>query len=645
MNVLRMSAALSGLAIRRQIWLLAGLSIVALASLEAFDWMDGGGFSHVSGRLATVALVSAAILFLCWRLELGIMRPLARIEEAAGRWSGGDFAFRATTGGAGEMSLLVGRLNAMAIELERMCEDQATIADALRASEVRLQVALESGAVAIWDTDLRTGECWLSDAWAAMRGAEPGPTRMTIPQLTAITHPDDLDEIVRASRDVIVGLRSFYLREHRVRDVSGGWRWILSRGRVTARDPNGRATRMSGTNVDITDRKLGEQALRRAEERYRNFIALSGEAIFRLALRDPVAVGESEERLVNAVLDGAVLAESNVAHARLYGFETEQATVGLPMERFGGREVSRRLIDAFVRNGLRLDHAEWSEGAGESERWFRGSLLGTVSEGRLVDIWGTRAEVTAAKRQERELVTAKAALEERVAERTRELLDANRELEAFAYTVSHDLRAPLRFMGGCARLIEGALDEGSPERARELLRGIDDGANRMLRLIEGLLEFSRLGRHPIERREIDLRALVHEVVGELAPGDCELSVGELPAVSADPMLARQVIANLISNAAKYSAPRERPRIEVGSETQEGEAVIYVRDNGVGFSMRHASRLFEAFQRLHPESQFPGVGVGLAIVKRIVERHGGRVWAEAKAGEGATFRFTLGAASA
>jgi len=243
-----------------------------------------------------------------------------------------------------------------------------------------------------------------------------------------------------------------------------------------------------------------------------------------------------------------------------------------------------------------------------------------------------------------EIQAMKANLEVRVAERTAELETANRELEAFSYSVSHDLRAPLRAVDGFSQaLIEDFAPVLPPDGQRQL-GVIRASAQRMGNLIDDLLMFSRLGRQPINPNTIETAALVRSVLAELKPlypGRTEgVEVGSLPATEGDSALLRQVWVNLISNALKYSGKREGAKVEIGYFERDGERVFFVRDNGTGFDMRYVGKLFGVFQRLHSNEEFEGTGVGLAIVQRVVTRHGGRIWAEGAVNQGATFFFTL-----
>ncbi|HZQ74698.1 MAG TPA: MASE4 domain-containing protein [Burkholderiales bacterium] len=231
---------------------------------------------------------------------------------------------------------------------------------------------------------------------------------------------------------------------------------------------------------------------------------------------------------------------------------------------------------------------------------------------------------------------------QRVQEKTAELAAANKELDAFTYSVSHDLRAPLRHIGGYAQMLQEDCAAMLGDAGRRHLQVIGDSVKKMGALIEDLLEMSRLGRQPLAKQTVDIAALVRQVLAECAAQgrSVEVVVGELPEALADAALIRQVWVNLVSNAFKYSSKRADARVEIGARRDGPDLVYFVRDNGAGFDMKYADRLFGVFQRLHRAEDFPGTGVGLAIAQRIVARHGGRIWAESEPGAGATFSFTL-----
>ena len=242
-----------------------------------------------------------------------------------------------------------------------------------------------------------------------------------------------------------------------------------------------------------------------------------------------------------------------------------------------------------------------------------------------------------------DLASSEAELLRRVAERTSELNAANAELEAFTYSVSHDLRAPLRTVRGFAAMLTSgtrALDAGE----RDLLERIFSHTQHMSRMIDDLLRFSRISRSSdLSLEQVDLASLVARTIDNMRADypRATIKVSSLPNACCDAGLMQQVFENLIGNALKYSAKKDVPEIEIGMDVSDEENVIFVRDNGVGFDMALAPTLFGVFRRFHSESEFPGTGVGLAIVKRIIERHNGRVWAESTPGAGTTFFFTLG----
>ena len=270
---------------------------------------------------------------------------------------------------------------------------------------------------------------------------------------------------------------------------------------------------------------------------------------------------------------------------------------------------------------------------------FVGALLALLII--IAAMWRINGELTKRQRNDERIARLNSALQLRA----RELSESNKELAAFTYSVSHDLRAPLRHIEGFSKMLEDALNAGSVEQIRECVTLIRESTSEMSEMVGALLTLDRFSREGLSVQLTGLNSLVDEVVGELKrsnPGRViEWRIERLPFVECDPRLMKQVFVNLLSNAVKFTRPRERTLIEVGVTRQDSEPVIFVRDNGVGFNIKNVGKLFGVFQRLHRQEDFEGTGVGLATVQRIIHKHGGRVWADAKVDQGATFFVTLG----
>ena len=326
---------------------------------------------------------------------------------------------------------------------------------------------------------------------------------------------------------------------------------------------------------------------------------------------------------------------------------------------YGREELIGRKIEILVPERSRQEHAERRSdfsahphlremgvalelyGLSRDNREFpidvRLSPLETL-EGTLIT--GAIRDITERRRAEDRLRKLNAELEERAVA----LKIANQELEAFTYSVSHDLRAPLRHIDGFSKILQEDFAPHLPAEGQRMVERIRAGARNAGQLVDDLLGLSQVGRRELKLEVVGLKGVVEAVLrdleGEAQGRDIEWRVGELPYVECDAALVKQVLINLLSNALKYTRPRPKAVIEVGTQEQGGQAVVYVRDNGVGFSMKYADKLFGVFQRLHRAEDFEGTGVGLATVQRIVHKHGGRVWAEAELDKGATFCFTL-----
>lgn len=325
--------------------------------------------------------------------------------------------------------------------------------------------------------------------------------------------------------------------------------------------------------------------------------------------------------------------EANPAAERLFGWTA-------------GEVRNRKVQDALELSGYDRAEAQARLLAGETIR-RRGQVhhrAGNVIDVEVSSTPVKRAGVLTGFVCVMQDITERLRLEQAAEAQLTALQHANEELESFSYSVSHDLRAPIRAIEGFSRLLEEDYGSALDEEGKRLLGVVRKNARRMGMLIDDLLDFSRLGRRPLETAAVDMTALARETL-ELACGaeagrDFEVSVDDLPAVSGDRSLLEQVWKNLLENAVKYTRGRAPAVIRITADTIDPEVIFHVRDNGVGFDMQYVNKLFGVFERLHPDAEFEGTGVGLALVERIVRRHGGRVWAESEIGQGASFHFSL-----
>jgi PAS domain S-box-containing protein len=396
------------------------------------------------------------------------------------------------------------------------------------------------------------------------------------------------------------------------------------------------STLAEGTGRMVTELKEiivqlrdSQQNLKRSEERYRTVV-------------------QSQTEFITRFLPDGTVTFANEAYCRNFGMDCQTVT-GKKFKANLPKDEKTLLAEYFSR--LTPEHPMdtiehrviMPDGEVHWQLWNDRAIFD--SEGNVIEYQSVGRDITDKKRIEEELLAFNEKLEQMVSERTSQLESANKELESFSYSVSHDLRSPLRAIDGYSTIILNEFGEGLTPATQRYLAKIRDNVRQMNRLIEDLLGFSRASRQELHIIEVDPAIIARDAYGELrqerAGREVEFIVGPMPHCRADPMMLRLVYANLLSNALKFTRVRATARIEIGSLPPDNNPVYFVKDNGVGFDMEYAPKIFGVFQRLHTDEQFEGTGVGLAIVQRIIQKHGGKIWVSAVPDKGTTFFFTLG----
>jgi len=505
--------------------------------------------------------------------------------------------------------------------------------EALREASTRGRFALETAKLGAWELDLTTMQATRSLLHDQIFGYESLLPEWSFDIFLRHVHPDDRDR-VRDTFQTCVSQGTRWEFECRIFCPNQELRWIWACG-DRYREPSSAAVRLFGIVENITERKRAENMLREREQRIRMLLDSTAEAIF----------GEDTDGLCTFC---------NPATVRLLGYRSADDLVGKNVHatihhtRPNGLPYSIENCEMAqaVRAGLTYHNDDlvfWRRDGTcfPSECWSHPLFDNGKPVGSVI----TFLDITDRKQAQAEICELNNRLELRVAQRTAELEAVNKELEAFTYSVSHDLRQPLRHISAFSRLLTDQLGAALAPEAHRHLQRIQEGTHRMGLLINDLLNLGRVGRQEMHLQVTGFNSLVDEIIAELAP-ECEgrqieWKVDTLPFADCDPGLIRQVFQNLLANALKFTRPRTPAIIEVGKQEGHETPVMFVRDNGVGFSMKYADKLFGVFQRLHRAEEFEGTGIGLATAQRIIRKHGGRIWAEAELDKGATFYFTLG----
>lgn len=505
--------------------------------------------------------------------------------------------------------------------------EEVVAREELALSEDRNRLAIESAHAGVWDLDVLENRCYFSPAFLQILGYEQNGIFTDIGYWKDLVHPEDVAVAKRAKRECVEGRRPGFHIELRMKTRDGKWGWFHCSGKVR-RDDAGRALRVVGTLVDASAQKQHEQVLADSDRLLRETQRIAGLGSYVLDL-------EKDQWSCSSTL------------CELLGIDETTPMTLLGHVEMVDPDYREKFIDSYLAAviGSKPFEMEYRTAttAGGIEHWVAEYCeLKEDEAGRLCRMVGMIQDITERRAAEKAIRDLNDDLDRRVMERTSQLAAAKKEIESFSYSVSHDLRAPLRHINSFSAMLMEDLGSALPEEARYYLDRIQSASNKMGKLIDDLLTLTQVGRTKMKRERFSMSQMAAEVAGMLKEAeegcDAEFVIEDGVHACGDSVLIRLVLQNLLGNAIKYSAGK-KAHIEFGRTRVHGRSAFFVRDDGVGFDMTYANNLFQPFQRLHG-SEFEGTGIGLATVRRIIERHGGAIWAHGKENEGATFYFTL-----
>ncbi len=509
-------------------------------------------------------------------------------------------------------------------DMTSLLEKEAALS---RSEDLQSQI-LESLPQLIWTTKPDGAHDYFNKRWYDYTGTKPGQTDGA--GWAAILHPDDVERSWAVWNHSLTTGDNYDI-EYRFRAGDGSYRWFLGRARPL-RDSTGKIVRWFGSCTDIDEPRRQRERLRASEERFRTATR---------AVSDIIWTNDAEGKMRGEQASWAAFTGQREEQYQGYGWTDALHPDDIASTLAAWESAVREKRMAVFEHRLRRHDGVY--------RLCLVRALPILDEDETIREWvGVHADVTERRQQQAEILALNTELEERVRQRTAELEASNKELEAFSYSVSHDLRAPLRTIDGFSLALEEDAGPVLDEECRGYIRRIRGGVQRMGGLIDALLQLSRVTRAELQRHDVDLSRIAQEVCEGLQRVQPERSVElriapELHA-NADLRLMQVAFENLFGNAFKFTSKQSHAVIEFGARPGEDASAsteFYIRDNGAGFDMQYAGKLFHAFQRLHGDKDFQGSGIGLATVERVIRRHGGTIRAESAPEGGATFRFTLG----
>lgn len=479
----------------------------------------------------------------------------------------------------------------------------------------------------IWETNAKTSAAtYINERVESILGYTAEQWLNTPNFWASHIHPEDQSWVIEQG---ITNTKNKEPYDLKYRFTTADDRTVWVHDTVTIKlDELGNPHLLRGVMIDITKQKEIEESLQQSENRYRQMFEHNKAIKF---LVDPE--------------NGAFL-DANPAAVEFYGYTLEEfknMTVH-DISPFSPESVKAALAAA---SNEQQDYFQFQHQLKSGEARDVEIYSGPINFGEKIVLYSIVHDITDRRQKEREIQDLTETLEQRVGKRTSQLQEINQELEAFAYSISHDLRAPLRAITGYSNILHADFSEELPAQAQEYLERIDQSSQKMDQLIHDLLMLSRLGRQTLRIHEIDYCKMTKRIFAEQIKAfpdrKFDLTTCKIcPNINADPQLLEIMVSNLIANAIKFTQMREFPQIEFGAiENNDEEVIYFVKDNGIGFKMDYADKLFTPFQRLHGESEFKGTGIGLAIVSRVIQRHNGRIWVESEPDKGTTFYFTIG----
>jgi PAS domain S-box-containing protein len=586
----------------------------------------------ISLALMLLGLTLLVVILKHLYVARSIIRPIHALQQHAAAIALGDYSARNEVKAGNELSELGAALNMSTKAIESDLVYRAETRKILELSEARFRTLVTATSQIVWWTNAEGQVSGDMPSWRSYTG-------QTLDEIqgagwAGAVHPDDVDRTLEVWNQAVAA-RSLYEVEYRIRRHDGIYRQFMVRG-VSIADKDGRVSEWIGACTDIDDQKRNQAELIQSQRFLQSTLD---------SLTAHIAILDEQGRIIGTNEGWKRFAADN-------SIILQRADVGLNYLEICDAATGDDARDASqVAQGIREVIAgqrdffsyEYPCHSPEAQRWFVVRVTRFSGQG-VSPVVVAHENITERKLAELRMRQFNAELEASVSARTLELESAVKDLEGFSYSVSHDLRAPLRAIDNFSGiLLEDYADKLDAEGKR-LFKVVRDNTAKMGQLINDILEFSRAGRGELHITEMDIGALAKEVFEGLdgSAGDKipKFEVAELPKAYCDPTAIKQVLVNLLSNAIKFSRTQDTPKITMTGKTTDSECIYSVSDNGVGFDMKYSHKLFGVFQRLHAVTEFEGTGIGLAIVRRIIEKHGGRVWAESEPGTRTVFHFSL-----